>query len=167
MTDYLSECREELNSKIEGLIELFDDFDFELNGCTKSDVVDLESLLKVLGQTKKLPSYASFRKLIKGALFTDDEDLEELDWEPIEIKYDEVLEEFTAFNAVLEQISDNITGAQRLDGVKIYQEEQIKQYLFELFVEKNQLYEIDTPDGTHYLINAELETEIENAVGFD
>lgn len=165
MTDYLAETRDELNSKVESLIDLFADYDFELNGQSKDQIEDMDGLLKLLGQTKRLPNFESFRKQIKAALTSDFDS--DLDWDDVETKYDDLRDEYKAYCQVMEQVLDNLTGSQSLSGARIYDKEQIKDYLYALFESRSEFYDIDTPDGVKLLLGAELENAIDQEVGFE
>lgn len=155
MTNLFDEVKEIFEEKLGNLTDTFEDYDYESpDGVTQSDLSDIDVFIKFIVIDGEAISYSKFEKKIRSGLFSiEGADLKDFDWDNLESHYSDCIDAYTEYSSLSEQIEENLTGGQTLETVKIYSEDEIKQKLFEHFMEKNSLYEINVDSGTGYILN--------------
>lgn len=164
MTDIMNEIKDELCNHIDNLRDLFEDHDFNTkDGHSSGDLDGVDGFELVAVQDGEVLSFGDFKKTIKFDFFTNDDDVKisDFDWDDLESSYDTVVESYTAYRELRENIEENLTGDQTLDSVDIMDKEDIMDRLLTHMIDEGLVYEINHPEkGILYIANSVLENKI-------
>jgi hypothetical protein len=168
MPQQLHEIKESLEELISNLKDYFGEFEFETTeGLTLDDLSSLDGFEKFFvsgGNTMGLDvSFEVFKKKIKKTLFSNESDLKvsDFDWDEIESAFNDITDAYSNYNDFKDSLSENITGSQTLESVKLYDREELKEYLLNQFIEKDMIYELMHGSEEILILNSALEVKLD------